>query len=52
MTNMRLDQTRISLIAKAPDIGHNLIGRTHIVGIYRQQMEQFAFGGVKRAVFP
>ncbi len=37
MVDMCLDQTCISVIATAPDIGNNLVCRTHMIGIDRQQ---------------
>src|ERR1700719_1974936 len=45
MPNVRLDQATISLITKAPDIGHNLVGRTNIVGVNCEQMKELRLSG-------
>src|SRR6185437_15377076 len=43
MANMRLHQIVVTGFAKSPDMHHDLIERTDIVGVRRKQVQQSAF---------
>src|SRR5581483_2582631 len=45
MADMGLDQAGISVVAKAPNMLHDLIRGTNSVGIYYQEVEQLALRG-------
>src|SRR5947209_14274958 len=42
--DVRLDQRTIA-VTKSPDMGHNLAGCTHIIGVGGQQVHKFTFYG-------
>lgn len=45
VTDMRLDQAGIPVVAKAPNMCHNLIHCTDRIGIHGQEVEQLALRG-------
>src|SRR5258708_3775141 len=52
MANMCLDQTCIAIVAEPPDVRNNLAGRTDMIRIDRQQMQELTLYRVRQAFLP
>src|SRR6266571_1805491 len=52
VADMGFDQASIPIVTVSPDMSNNLAGRTDVICIHREQMQQLAFGGCQSRCFP